>query len=441
MKILPKQLALGLGASLLVCALFTGVWAALPPLVVDPAASVPAKETVALFTHITKNNAGLMATHFPILSSIPLTDTPSAVALLKNASGATGWALLEPQTSGKTPLSIKTSDQQFNALFTQIDHPLSRDYTYSVLRGETTDSLTAYLRFPDVQLADTSILKSLIETKKIVSIALTDGGLRLRFLKDVDVNFPTLSTTPKDIFAHPLLIAHLSNGASGLEVMRSLLQPTPLLVTETVLRQSITTLFGKDLSPAYELPALLEGQTTLQVAKSETGSGLRVVLEGQLPRNRKLLDRLTTLFTAELAAIAKEDHLFDDKFSMQTVSQDTSLIEQTTGNKNGWNIRTIHQKGTSKILLLGLRGSRYILSNDAVAFEKTAEDEAAALNPVDSIPAGLGLIEANQMDTFLTQNIRTVWPSTLQIPAGTGGYLKWKLTQEGSRITLLLKKI
>lgn len=425
----------------MVIAVFVGVWSTLPGPVTDPAMHIPAKETVALFQHITKTDATDIARSFPLIATVPLTDKPSVVVFLKTASGATGWAVLEPQEEGTSPFDVQVSDPQFTPLFQAIAHPLGRDYTYSVLRGESTDGFSAYVRFPDVQLAETSPIFSLIQAKKPITIAMTTDGLRVRFLKDNDVNFPTLATTPKDIFVHPILIAHLSNGKAGLELIGSLMKPAPLLVTQTVLRQSIASLFGPDISPSYELPILLRGQTTVQVAKSETGSALRIVIEGQVPRERNILERLKTLFTAELAAITTDDDLFDDKFSMKSVRQDNSLIEDTKREENGWTIESIHQKGTEKILLLGLRGSRYLLSNDAAAFEKGISMEAAALTPLSSIPAGLGLIDSNQMHTFLLQNLRTVWPSSLEIPSGTGGYLKWKMTQEGARITFLFKKV
>jgi hypothetical protein len=346
---------------------------------------------------------------------------------------------LEPQTGKAEPFRVQTSDASATALLQTVTEPLSRNYSYTVLQPDMATSLSAYLRFPDLQIDSSTPLASLLHTDSPVSLSTVSDGWQMRFLENIDVHFPVLSNGPKDVFAHPLLILHASDGKGLMDLLSSVLTPAPRLVIQTVLSQAITGLLGTDISPAYDLPILLHGTTTLQTATDPTGK-LRIVLEGQIGNSSALIERLSTLFKAHLATITEDTDTFDGKFTMRTVRQDQSLIQEKTDAINGWSTQTISQTKTGDALWVATNGDHYVLSNDEAAFQKTLSQEAPALSTFDQTPAALGIIDSTGWNTFLAQKIPTIWPH-VSLPSGTGGYLKWKMTQEGTRITLLFKKI
>ncbi len=434
-----KQAALGLGAFLVVTGTFAATWLSLPKPVIDAARFVPAKETVAFFRNLTKESASTFAKNFPILDQVPLTNTPSSVAILKTGSGLVGWAILEPQ-EGKNPFVIHTSDPAFDAMLQTVDAPLGRSYAYASLLPEPTDTVSGWLRFPDISLSRTSALAPLIRLDHPAMISETADGVRIRFSTPTDMHMPALGSGPKEIFARPLFIFHVSNAAAFLETLKHTLQPQPLLVSETLLREALTSLFGKDLSPAYDLPPLLRGMTTIGAALSDDSQSLRVVLEGQL-RDRKDLDHLTTLFRSTLGSVTRTTQTFDEKFHWSDIRKDTNMIEEIESKENGWSITSIRQKETGRALWSAVRGNRFILSNDKDALQKSVSQESSTLSASDTKPpSGLGLIDTKAASAFLSRRAPTIWPNR-EIPSGTGGYLKWKITDDGDRMTVLFKKI
>lgn len=434
-----KQVALGVGAALIVVTVATAAILSLPKGPIDPAAHVPAAETIALFTNLTTQNNSALSAHIQELSQVTLTDIPSTVALLKTGSGLIGWAILEPTLNPDQPFTIRTSDPVLASLFQGIQNPLSKQYSYRVLAGKPTSSPSAWLRFPDISLSTSSPFATLLRTDTPVAISPTADGLTLRMNADAFASIPALGTGPKELFAEPLFILHTSNGNAFLDTLSGTLRSDTLLIPKTLLRSALTTLFGKDLSPAYDLPPLLEGTTTLEIAKGNSNT-FRVFLEGEIPNDEKALDHLTDLFLGTLATANVYTQTFDEKFNWQDIRQDESLIEDTTRTENGWTIRTMRQTKTGTLLLQALRGNRYILSNDTDAMQKAIHHAPSSLAGVDDVPVGLGLIRSADWNDFLSRSLPTLSKGAMT-PAGPSGHLKWKMEQKGRVLTIVLKKI
>ncbi len=433
-----KQAALGLGAGVVAIGMLSTVWFSIPRPLPNPAKYVPAKETIAFFSAMTKTTAAPYGKNFPLLQRIPLSDTPAAVAQLKTGSVVIGWAPPTEDASAHTGFTIQTSDPAMGEPFTTVTNPLSQNRDFAVLMP-ARDAAAAWIRFPDIRLQPGSSVASLLKTDRPVSVSQLSDGLNVRFLEKNIQPFGALTTGPKDIFTHPLLILHVSNGATLMQMTSQVMQSTPLIVSETVVSNTLHGLFGKDFSMLYDGPALLQGPTSLHLATGNNGT-LRAVLEGTLPGTTAPIDSIATLFRSNLATISKETQTFDEKFHWADVRENDAVVEDTMSSQNGWSVRSIRQKETGTVLLMALRGNRYILSNDETAFRKAVTTEAPALTGLDNSPAGLGLIDSSAWNDFLVRTTPTIWPGT-PLPAGTGGYLKWKLMQDGSRMTIVLKKI
>jgi hypothetical protein len=437
-----KQLALGLGACILVMGSFIATWFTFPHPLINPALFIPADETVAFFEHITKENHAFFARAFPLLTEVPLTEADASVAFVKINDERIAWILLEPNAGDSQPFRIRTSSPQASALLTDIEHPLSRDYTFSVLHKDPQDrGPSAFIRFPRLTIDSASPLGALLRPDRPTSITQTVDGLRIRFLtSNTDKDFSALEHGPKDIFPHPLFIMQASNLSETLHLSQSILQPTPVLISKTILRQAIASLFGTDISPAYDIAPLLTGPTSLQAALDSDGVHIRFLLEGELMGESDTLWHLGDLFRAKLSVIAQESPTFDGKFTLPIVRHDSDLLEDTTKNENGWTVRTIVQKKNTSGLRIGLKNNTYLISNDADAFKNALISPAPALSSLEQAPFGLGIVQSKEAGNLLERTVPTIWPRTV-LPSGTGGYLKWKMTQEGKRITVLFKKV
>jgi len=438
-SLFTKQLLIGFGAAGIIIVTTAAAFLSLPSGKNDPARMVPAEETIAFFTNITTQNIGTFSAHIGALANVPVTDTPSAVALLKTGSGKTGWAVVEPVMGGDQPFTIRTSDPSFDPLFQAVTNPLSRQYSYSALADDETSLPSGWLAFPSVALKAQSPVASLLQTNQPVMMISLADGLELRLVTD-GVRLPMLTSGPKELFEKPLFIIHVSNGTAFLDLLSDTFQNDDVTVLQTVLQSTLTNFFGKELSPTYDLPPLLEGTTTLEVAKKDTGNGLRVYLEGEMPDDEATLDHLTDLFLATLKTASVHTETFDDKFNWQDIRQDESLIDDTTKTEYGWTVRTLRQKNADTVLVKAIRSNRYILSNDTDAVEKAVSQTASSLAGLDDIPAALGLIHSAEWNAFLHHTLPTVSKGAI-VPAGTSGHMKWKMSQNGRILTIVLKKI
>lgn len=433
-----KQTAIATGAAAVVLVVATIAFFSIQNGPVSPAAKVPARETVAFFTNITKETATTFAAYVPMLSQVALDDTPSAVAIIKTGSGQTGWAILQRTPADEEPFSLRVSDPSLSDLFHDREEPLSTSYAYRALHRKKNDDPSVWLRFPDVSINPASPFASLLKTAEPALIVSKADGLEVSVI--TDDSFPVLMSGPKEVFERPLFIAHVSNGTAFLENIQSHLQENPLMVSKTVLGSALASLFGQGISMTYDLPPVLEGATTVEVAKGN-GNALRVFVEGTIPDDKEVFQNLVDRFKGNLTAIAVHRETFDEKFDWQDIREDKSVIEDISDARNGWTLRTIRQTQSGKALFIATRGRRFILSNDGDAFQKGITTEAAPLGATEAPPSGLGLIHSADVGTLLRQSIPTAWPASMQIPAGESGYLKWKLMQEGRRITLLFKEI
>jgi hypothetical protein len=299
----------------------------------------------------------------------------------------------------------------------------------------------AYVRFPQMPLSPSAAIAKVLTPDRPASIAILADGLSIRFLGSGNIAaLPSLASPPKDIFTHPLFIADIADFGDVIVNGSALVSHDLSLATEAIIRQSLADLFGTGLSPQYDIIPLMHGPTTVQAAQS--GASLRIVLEG-LVTSGNAADAMTALgdrFKSTLTAVKLNAQTYDKKFSITTVEEDTSLVSDTVTDENGWHIRIIKQSMTGKSLFVALSGNAYVISNDEASFRKTLSTASPSFAATETEPAGLGLIDSTAFSTFLTDHLPTAWEG-LSFPSGTGGYLKWRLSREGERLTIVVKKV
>ncbi|HVW66929.1 MAG TPA: hypothetical protein VHA78_04350 [Candidatus Peribacteraceae bacterium] len=438
-----KQTALGITAAIVVIAGIVAAWILLPRPQIDAAMQLPASKTLALFQNVNRTTIRPFVSSFPILDGVPLTDSPVSIAILRTQTGGElGWAVLTRTTNADQPFTIRASSSDIQTLLLHVTDPLNRSYTYSQLLPDEPKNPWAYLRFPDIQPSPASPAATLLTISRPASVALMADGLSIRTLaSSAESRLESLPAAPKDVFSHPLFIAEMQDLGNVALDASTLLHPDATAVSQSVLRSALASLFGPSISPRYDMVPLLRGPTTLQVAAG-TGTHLRVVIEGNTTdRDGSMkLDHLIQLFTNTLTPVTRDVQTFDNKFTFEDVRQDPSLISDATATDGTWTVRTITQTQTHSTLLVATRGGDFVLSNDQAAFEKTIHASSPDFPAMEPAPAGLGLIQSDALSALLTRSIPTVW-NDQHIASGTGGYLKWKLSREGQRLTVVIKRI
>ncbi len=435
-----SELALGLGAFIVVATGILLAWQGIPAVVRDPGNVLPLDQTVAVLMNIDAAAAKAIAKTLPQIATMPQKKGMFAAALLQKEDGTLGWAELMP--NGKNGMKLISDDSQVLALIARTkDSPrLSTSATYHMLTKNCLPSACAYFAFPKVEIDPRSPLGALFTSNEPVSVEIDDDSIILRTIRETAENqFSSLDSGPKDLFDYPLLILHVSNFQTFARNLRSMLRPEPALVTETIIRTSLTSLFGEDVSPFYDLPPLLKGKTTLSIAEGIEGH-LRIVLEGEERDGGKKLRSLLERFHARQVTTTVEKHTFDNRFPFSVMRQDESQVETVSGSVLGWDTLMVRHTMTQNALFLALKGHRYILSNDQPAFEKALKTDAPTFVPGEVWPAGVGLVDSRAA-TKLLKNIAPNLVGNLEIPSGTGGALKWRITQDGPRMTVVLRRM
>lgn len=435
-----RKFALGLGSFIVVATGIVLAWQEIPAEPRDPGTILPLDQTVAVLINIDAVTANVIGKTLPQISTMPQKKGMSAAALLQKEDGTLGWVVLMP--SGKSGLSLVSDDNQIVELLahTKENPRLGTSATYVMLTKNCLAGQCAYVAFPKLRIDTHSPLGALFASEAPTSVEIGNDSLTLRtIVNSHEDRLPLMDTGPKDLFDHPLLILHVANFVTFARNVQRVLQPEPALALKTLIRASLAPLFGEDISPFYDLPPLLKGKTTLYAAQG-SGTHLRIVLEGEQRDNGKMLHSLLQHFHEQQITTTVEKHTFDNRFQLNVMRQDESQINTQSGSILGWKTLSVEQKVTGASLFLALKGRNYILSNDQIAFEKAMEQEAPSFTPGDLWPAGLGLIDSKAV-TKILKNLSPNLMGNLDIPYGTGGALKWRITQDGPRVTMVVRRI
>lgn len=432
---IPTRPLLLLVATLLIaCGWIAGVWFLLATTPQDPSTLLPLDRTVAVLQNIHGEFALSLKQHVMEMAQIPdLTSHPTA-ALLRKDDGTLGFAFFVPSFHGGGAFDSSDANVRRVLLETKDEPRLHSSNEYRSLMS-TCAATCAYLGFPQLHLSTASSIATLIHINHAIVISPQKDNLTVSFA-GFQHSLPALRHNPKDIFADPLFIIHAGNLASVPSMLSSTMQSTPSLVSQTLLQSVITDTFGSDVSATYDLPRLLQGETTVQAAVGIDGN-LRVVVEGT--DEGDAAQKLLQDFQSRLTSATVENLTFADRFTMRIVRADNSHVKTGSGTVHGWKTQSVEVADNSRSLFLGLRADRYILSNDRDAFRKAIAQEAVPLELLSAAPSALGLLRSDAVSKYLKLHVPTIW-NNQSIPSGTGGYLKWKMMQEGTNMTVVFKK-
>lgn len=397
-----------------------------------PADFLPADRTIALFSQIHEID------RFPMLKTVPFTNTTVAVAFLDLGSGAIAGVLFEPAPFPSTlPFAISVSDPRANMLLRNIQHPLSRDPSFRLLAPSKNFMRPwAYLHVPT--------FGTLFSLDRPVVYVPSKTGFDLSMgAKDAREYFSPLEMSPPRLFESPLFILHSSDAAAHFSLMTSFLNDEPSTVMESVLRTLLKATFGPDVSPAYDLLPLLEYETALHVAEDPRTHALQFVLIGSTAQSTEksaTIDRIFQSMTRELRTIRHVSRTFDDKYVFRGVAADESLLSRQSSLSGTWKIESVTQTETKQRVLLARSGNHFILSNAPDAFARAlAINTSEVRDSLEPLPASVGLMERSSGEQFLKEHLPTLFAGH-PLGTGTGKYIQWQLLRSGAKLTLRVKE-
>lgn len=393
-----------------------------------PADFLPADRTIAFFSQIHEID------RFPILKTVPFTNTTIAVAFLDLGSGAIAGVLFESAPFPSTlPFTISVSDPRANVLLRTIEKPLTHDPRFRLLAPKKNVMHSwAYLTLPAFGTLF-SIDRPVVYVPSKTGFDVSMGA------KDAEEYFSPLEKTPLRLLENPLFILHSSDAAAHLSLFAHHLKDGPATVIESVLRTLLSAAFGPDVSPTYDLLPLLKHETALHIAEDPRTHTLQFVLMGsttELAEKSATLDRIFQSMTAKFRTIRHVSRTFDDKYVFRAVTADESLLSRQSSLSGAWKIESVIQTETKQTLLLARSENNFILSNAPTPFARAlAINTSEVRDSLEPLPAAVGLIERSSGEQFLKEHLPTIF-SGHPLGTGTGKYVQWKLLRSGAKLTL-----
>lgn len=395
-----------------------------------PAAMLPADATVAFFADIDARTARNIEQYIPIVHSLPIDTQTSTFAVFATDSGP-AWVKFAPPAPGTDkPVLTASNPTVLDLLATHASTLQNNESFQKLLSTREPASSWMYLR----SAKDTLQLPSpLAAPAAPLSMSLSENGMEIAWI--AHTHSDPLTIGHKSILKHPALTLDAGNVHSFMGNLTRAIHPHESLAYESLMKQWLRKHVGPNLSAEFDVLPLLDNQASLAIG---TKDGRTVfVMEGIATDDpSELVTALHQGYASTMGLVSREQHVFDEKFTHDSLLIDSSIITHERVNENGWHQERTKNMQTHTGLFSALRGDRFILSND-----NTLLEDALRLSPVahaskGSLKATGSMDSAAMADVMKTVLPGAVWPRGL--PSGSGGLLHWEIFQSGDARVLRL---
>lgn len=395
----------------------------------DPATILPARETIALVRNADTEVMERLNAYVTGFDAIPLPDHPVDVALLLLPDGDRAWAIFDASTAPLgTRFSITASDTAAQALIGEKGNVLADDRSYADLQSFLPENASgAYLKFPAVTLnrdiAATSLVS--LDSPAVLVFEHTRTRFALPMAQDMDW---TTNQVPA-AFDDPSVVLAADDASSLLDETSSLLSPQPRALLESAVRTSLVTLFGKEISPAFDLLPLVRTSFSAQL---KTGASTRIVVAGQADSAQTAKETVTRMheaFASNLPGVETLSRALDDKFSYTGIRRTDDTAVHSSRQLNGYSVEKSMRRSGSGMFLTAVRGSSVLLSNDEASLTR------ALSSPWQPVADGSVVsLAANRAD--LAQLWKTFLPQVPSVLEPGNSPVQWSAKREGGALVL-----
>lgn len=388
-----------------------------------PADVLPADRTLLYLENADPSVPAQLGFLVPVLHTMPPTDG-TAAALIRHDDGSAHWVVFEKDETGAA--AMRAVHPGTLALI-GTGASLSDDAAYRTLaRGRAGTGSWLYVHAAQDHLA---LPDALEPPGGPLSIALPSSGIHIAWPAAGMVRPLSAAFGSTD---DQRTILHLQAGdlRSLLGQLSGMLTDHTTLAYESALRAWFARTFGQDLSLVYDLAPLLEGQTS--VTLMQTNSGTLALLEGTADNAARQLDALHAGFAASLGTAQRVERTFDDAFSIRHVRAGSDARE-STDEVSGWHLRSA-TRGDSG-LHSAVRGDRFMLSNDISLLRAALETPAVPPPAASGMPVARGTLH----DEAARGLLQTALPGeALPVPADllSAPLLHWELVRSGNLTVL-----
>lgn len=420
-------------------------------------AILPANETVALFSDVTREDVRAWSDAFPMLRTVPVFEGRLDAGVVRDAqNGGEGWILTS--THRDIPLPSANGEiygQDFLAsegmslgwltgnaprlktsqTFRTLTHSLAAGAPYIFLAQDGHESVVPVPLQPFVRGSGSTLFSKNGETM-IVRIA---GSAR----EAESITADAWAFTPS-----PDTTLLLGNAKEILEQRQQALSVTDRQIEQGMIITKIHELLGTELSFAYDILPLLGGESSLSW-KSGTGTSPLFLFSGtagDLSTLRQTLSGIHGNARSLSSGIAVRQFSLDTDLRSTLIGSNPSAVDDRRESQNGWTVRRTEERGNAgavrTLLVSGTRGNRFFISN-AKEWAGTVIGAAAtvSLPSLTGSPSAGGVLALDRFAAY-TEALRSQpgWAWLLGDPDGKKSIL-WGAEIEPDVFTLTMRSM
>ena len=401
-----------------------------------PETYLPAERTLALWRNVDDETARTLRQWFPILYNFPAAESGTTVVLLRTRDDETGWVSMrrEPHLRG-IPYHLESDRPETLALLKNADSftPLSKQSSFKVLQtGEWSGSGFVFLQRERMTPSERELPLPWIHTDSSLALSIGSQGMAIHYVAP-DSPIHSVPDDVPQVFTGALFVMRIADVPHWLTMSARHLLPSASVILQSVAQQVLAEVFGKDISLSYDLFPLLSRATTLSLGKTASGQ-TAFLLEGSMKDTTLMKTLLTHLQTqAPQRPVRRMQRTFSEGFVSDLLGIDaTSATEERVDE---W---TLHRTPSSS-LVVAASASSFLLSNSEAAMHHRLSPATPQLPPS---PYGIliaeGMFAKDTLSTLLPSLLPTLWTS-IHLPVRLGPEVKWMLTQQGERVTILVQ--
>lgn len=354
-------------------------------------AFLPAENTVALFSHVTREDLRQFTAEFSVLSSIPVFDGIVDAGVIGLPGGQQTWVLSSPSKDAPLPsVNVHIGHQGFLVEKTEIGDLLQstdgrlRDVSAfaDLMRGTDPHARRIYRRTNAAIATDLlpTVLRSLIHASGSLLVSTDGETASIRVHGNMGESLPQIRQEVIQLSPSPDLTVRVSNIAQSMDRLLATTPETDRTITKSIVGKRVKEILGNDWSIEYDILPLLAKESLLAV-KSNADAPYSFLLESTTGDSQNLSKRLNAFhdhFRAEHIGTTVTKKTFDKNFASTLLKSDPSQIEDVRQTVNGWTVRETREKNGTHMLVSAVKGSTFVLSTvrewvDQITSGKTPE--------------------------------------------------------------------
>jgi hypothetical protein len=419
------------------------LWALYGNALVPPERMLPS-DTAALVTNADAMYLRVLKGWIPALAALPEASREQIGALIP-VEGSPNPLLLTPNRSlSSHPYDVQAAPDT-QARVGSPERRLEDDASYVALLAEKRPE-TAWAYVHPGHMGSGALLSpwKWLSLSRPFSLSLGDATLQAAMIDEAPSGLPSLSASIPSVFTRPVLTVQGSDLLALWERLSSALSPDVRFTLRSLGTEAVRKRVGDDVSLTYDLAPLFKGESALYVGLEGPDAKTRFLAEGTLERAaEERMRMIVDSFRSYLPSIKRETLTFEQGFVSDTIAEDESAVETQKLSVEGWEINTVHHKESNRVLVVALKGEKFLVSDSPAAVEARVRHTlpSISLSGINGSLLAAGIVQRKDAGALGSATLGKAWETQAALPEAFGDTMSWSISKERGRLVFRLENL